>query len=91
MVLIVIEVVDGALPAIEEFGLKFLTTSIWNPVTDVFGARDLIIGTLFTSAVALLLAVPLGMAIGLFLSELAPGYCALRSECWSSCWRRSRA
>ena len=74
MVLIVIEVVDGALPAIEEFGLKFLTTSIWNPVTDVFGARDLIIGTLFTSAVALLLAVPLGMAIGLFLSELAPGY-----------------
>ena len=74
MVLIVIEVVDGAWPAIEEFGASFLTTSAWNPVTDEFGARDLIVGTLFTSIVSLILAVPIGIAIGLFLSELAPGY-----------------
>jgi phosphate transport system permease protein len=74
LVLIVIKVVQGAWASIEQFGASFITTSAWNPVTNQFGARDLIIGTLLTSIIALLLAVPIGIAIGLFLSELAPGY-----------------
>ncbi len=72
MALIVYETIKGAWSSIQAFGLGFLTSSDWNPVTNVFGARDLIYGTLFTSIVSLLLAVPIGLAIGLFLSELAP-------------------
>ena len=58
--------------SISTFGLGFLTSNEWNAVTNKFGARDLIWGTLFTSVVALAMAVPLAIAIGLFLSELAP-------------------
>ena len=72
MVLLVWKVYQYAEPAIKEFGASFLTTSAWNPVTGDFGALDLIIGTLITSFFSLLLAVPLAIAIGLFLSELAP-------------------
>src|SRR5207344_3596782 len=57
---------------IQEFGPGFLTTSVWNTVKDTYGAADLIFGTLVTALVALLIAVPLAIAIGLFLSELAP-------------------
>ena len=59
-------------PRLQEFGLGFLTTSVWNTVKDTYGAADLIFGTLVTALVALLIAVPLAIAIGLFLSELAP-------------------
>jgi phosphate transport system permease protein len=69
---IVWKVVEGAWPAIRHFGLAFVWHSTWNPVTSVFGAREFIIGTLVTSFGALLLAAPLSIAIGLFLSELAP-------------------
>ena len=72
MVLLVIEVVDQARPALQEFGAGFLTSSVWNTVKDTYGAADLIFGTLVTAFVALLIAVPLAIAIGLFLSELAP-------------------
>ena len=72
MVLLVIEVVDQAKPALQEFGAGFLTSSVWNTVKDTYGAADLIFGTLVTALVALLIAVPLAIAIGLFLSELAP-------------------
>ena len=72
MVLLVIEVVDQAKPALQEFGAGFLTSSVWNTVKDTYGAADLIFGTLVTAFVALLIAVPLAIAIGLFLSELAP-------------------
>jgi phosphate transport system permease protein len=72
MALLVYEVVSQARPAIQEFGLGFITSTEWNAVTDVFGARYLILGTLVTSLVALLIAVPMSIAIGLFLSELAP-------------------
>jgi phosphate transport system permease protein len=72
MVLLVYETVDQAVPSIREFGLGFLTTNVWNAVTNQFGALDLIWGTLVTGFVALLIAVPLAIAIGLFLSELAP-------------------
>jgi phosphate transport system permease protein len=72
MVMLVYEVVHQAWPSIEEFGLGFLTSAEWNAVTDEFGARDLIWGTLITSIGALLIAVPMSIAIGVFLSELAP-------------------
>jgi len=72
MVLLVVEVVRQAKPALQEFGAAFLTTSVWNTVKDTYGAADLIFGTLVTAGVALLIAVPLAIAIGLFLSELAP-------------------
>jgi phosphate transport system permease protein len=69
---IVWRVADGAWPAIKEFKLAFLWHNEWNPVTSRFGARDFIIGTIVTSFGALILATPLSIAIGLFLSELAP-------------------
>ena len=72
MVLLVYEVVDQAHASLSEFGLGFLTSSVWNTVKDVYGAADLIFGTLVTAGVALLIAVPIAIAIGLFLSELAP-------------------
>jgi phosphate transport system permease protein len=69
---IVWRVGDGAWPAIKVFHLSFLWHNEWNPVVNKFGARDLIIGTVVTSFGAVLLAAPLSIAIGLFLSELAP-------------------
>jgi phosphate transport system permease protein len=72
MVLLVYEVVEQAGLSIRTFGFGFLTSSVWNVVTDQFGALDLIWGTLITAFVALLIAVPIAIAIGLFLSELAP-------------------
>ncbi len=69
---IVWRVADGAWPAMKEFGIGFLWHNEWNPVVNKFGARDLIIGTVVTSFGAVLIAAPLSIAIGLFLSELAP-------------------
>ena len=69
---IVWRVAGGAWPAIKEFHLAFLWHNEWNPVVGKFGARDLIIGTVVTSFGAVILAAPVSIAIGLFLSELAP-------------------
>ena len=69
---IVWRVADGAWPAIHVFKLGFLWHDVWNAPLDRFGARDLIVGTLVTSFGAMLLSAPLSIAIGLFLSELAP-------------------
>ena len=69
---IIWRVADGAWPAIEEFGLSFIWHNDWNAPMNEFGARDLIIGTVVTSFGAMLLSAPLSIAIGLFLSELAP-------------------
>ncbi|HZT91085.1 MAG TPA: phosphate ABC transporter permease subunit PstC [Gaiellaceae bacterium] len=65
-------VIVGAWPAIKVFHLAFLWHNVWNANLNEFGARDLIIGTLVTSFGAMLLSTPLSVAIGLFLSELAP-------------------
>jgi phosphate transport system permease protein len=54
------------------FGLSFLTTTVWDPVFERFGAAHLIYGTLVTSAVALLIATPLGVGAALFVAEYAP-------------------
>jgi phosphate transport system permease protein len=72
MVLLVYETARQAWPSIQEFGLGFITSDQWNVVTGQFGALNFIIGTLLTSVVALVIAVPMAIAIGLFLSELAP-------------------
>jgi phosphate transport system permease protein len=55
-----------------KFGLRFLVTSVWDPILDQFGALPFIYGTLVTSAVALIIAVPLGIGAAIFLAELAP-------------------
>jgi phosphate transport system permease protein len=62
----------GALPALRTFGPWFLTEQSWNPVTERFGALAPIYGTLLTSLIAMLIAVPVGLLIGLFLTELCP-------------------
>jgi phosphate transport system permease protein len=69
--LIYIAVVVGirAMPAIQQFGLGFLFSSNWNPVNDTYGALPMIYGTIISAAIALLLAVPLGVGTAVFLSE----------------------
>jgi len=62
----------GAWPAIKAFGLPFLWTDVWNPVTEKFGALAPIYGTLVTSAIAMLIAIPIGIGIAIFLTELCP-------------------
>ena len=62
----------GAWPALSHFKLSFLTREIWNPVTDQYGALAPIYGTLVTSFLALLLAIPVSFGIAIFLTELAP-------------------
>jgi phosphate transport system permease protein len=74
--LIVWKVVDGALPAIEKYGLKFVWTVAWNPVVghELYGAGSFLFGTAITSLLALLLAAPLSIGIALYLTELAPRF-----------------
>ena len=62
---------DSALPR-HKFGFHFFTTRVWDPVLDQFGALPFIYGTVVTSALALLIAVPLGIGAAIFLAELAP-------------------
>jgi phosphate transport system permease protein len=62
----------SAWPAVRRFGLAFLTRSTWDPVADQFGAWPFIWGTLYSSALALLLAVPVGVGAAIFLAELSP-------------------
>ncbi len=62
----------GSMPAIREFGFGFLTSSEWDPVNDEFGALIPIIGTLVTSGIALIIAIPVSFGIALFLTELSP-------------------
>jgi phosphate transport system permease protein len=69
---IIVSLVIGAALALGTFGLNFLITQTWNPVTEVFGAAAPIYGTVVTSAIALLIAAPLGLLIALFLTELCP-------------------
>jgi phosphate transport system permease protein len=70
--LIIWKIVDQANPAVGKFGLGFLTGGTWNAVSGQFGARDFIYGTAVTAALALVIATPIAIAIGLFLADLAP-------------------
>ena len=64
----------GAAPAIREYGLSFLWRSEWDPVKDQYGGLVMIYGTLATSLIALLIAVPVSFGIALFLTELSPAW-----------------
>ena len=63
---------QGAWPAFRQFGFSFFTSSAWNPVTEKFGAFPEIFGTVVTSALAMLIAVPVGIGVAIFLTELCP-------------------
>jgi phosphate transport system permease protein len=69
---IIISLLISSMPAIHAFGWGFLTSSEWNPVTEKFGALVPIVGTLATSAIALLIAIPVSFGIAIFLTELSP-------------------
>jgi phosphate transport system permease protein len=69
LVLIALRVGTDALPAIQKFGLGFLVTSRWSVNEEIFGAVTQIYGTLITSFIALLIAVPIGLGVAIFLSE----------------------
>jgi phosphate transport system permease protein len=69
---VIIALISGALPALKTFGLDFLITESWNPVTEKFGALAPIYGTVVTSAIAMAIAVPIGLMIAMFLTEICP-------------------
>ncbi|MEN9366421.1 MAG: phosphate transporter permease PstC [Pseudomonadota bacterium] len=71
---IIVSLIDGAMPAIREYGLSFLWRSEWDPVQDQYGGLVMIYGTLMTSIIALLIAVPVSFGIALFLTELSPAW-----------------
>lgn len=66
------EMVRGSELSIKQFGWKFLSTSTWDPVAEQYGALPVIFGTLVSSLLALLIALPLSIGVAIFLSELAP-------------------
>ncbi len=70
---IIWKVLHLAWPAIQKYGLAFVTGKTWDPVKGVFGALPFIYGTAMSSLIALVIATPLALAIALWLSELAPG------------------
>ncbi|HYB91195.1 MAG TPA: phosphate ABC transporter permease subunit PstC, partial [Candidatus Binataceae bacterium] len=67
-----------SMPAIRKFGLSFLISTEWNPVSDLYGALPFIWGTAVSSAIALMIAVPLSLGAALCLSEMAPGWLSRR-------------
>ncbi len=69
-----LSLVIGSVPAFRAFGFSFITTEVWNPVTEQFGALAPIYGTLVTSFIAMLIAVPVGIMIAFFLTELCPKF-----------------
>jgi phosphate transport system permease protein len=69
---IITALADGAWPAIQTFGFGFLTSTAWNPVKKDFGALPAIYGTLVTSGLAMVVAVPVGIGIAIFLTDLCP-------------------
>jgi phosphate transport system permease protein len=69
---VIVSLVEGSIPALREYGLEFFTTQTWNPVTEKFGADAPIYGTLITSIIAMAIAVPIGLGIAIFLTELCP-------------------
>jgi phosphate transport system permease protein len=69
---VMVALVAGALPALEHFGFGFVVADVWNPVTEKFGALAPIYGTLVTSAIAMLIGIPVAFGIALFITELSP-------------------
>jgi phosphate transport system permease protein len=71
---ILASLVVGAWPAIEQYGLGFLTSTVWDPVNNEYGGLVMIYGTVATSLIALVIAVPVSFGIALFLTELSPAW-----------------
>ncbi|MET0335995.1 MAG: phosphate ABC transporter permease subunit PstC [Rhizobacter sp.] len=71
---IIVSLLIGAMPAIREYGLGFLLSSDWDPVQNKYGGLVMVYGTLMTSAIALVIAVPVSFGIALFLTELSPNW-----------------
>lgn len=71
---IIVSLVVGAAPAIKTYGLSFLWRAEWDPVAEEYGGLAMIYGTLATSLIALVIAVPVSFGIALFLTELSPGW-----------------
>ena len=69
---VIVSLIDGSLPAFQKFGFGFFVSQVWNPVTNKFGALVPIYGTVVTSAIAMLIAVPVGLGIAIFLTEICP-------------------
>jgi phosphate transport system permease protein len=69
---VIVALILGAAPAFREFGLEFFTTQRWNPVTEKFGALAPMYGTVVTSLIAMAIAVPIGIGVAVFLTELCP-------------------
>src|SRR4051795_3850333 len=69
---VIAALVYGAWPAFRAFGWDFLISARWNPVTEKFGALAPIYGTVVTSLLAMLIAVPVGLGVAIFLTELCP-------------------
>ena len=71
---IIITLFIASVPALTHFGPAFFTSSAWNPVTEDFGALVPIYGTVVTSAIAMLIGIPVSFGIALFITELTPNY-----------------
>ena len=69
---VILSLIQGSVPALRAFGLNFLIEERWNPVTERFGALAPIYGTLVTAFISMLIAVPVGLMIAVFLTELCP-------------------
>ena len=69
---VMISLIYGSWPALKAYGFNFLTTQVWNPVTEKFGALAPIYGTVVTSIIAMLIAIPIAFGIAVFLSETCP-------------------
>ncbi len=72
IVVMVYEMFRQSIPSIDKFGWGFITSQSWDPVQDHYGALPFIFGTLYSSLIALLIALPLSVGIAIFLSEFAP-------------------
>src|ERR1700761_3090802 len=68
---VVVSLFIGAWPAFREFGVGFLFSDAWSPPKDQFGAATAIYGTIVTSAIAMLIAVPIGLGVAVFLKGLS--------------------
>jgi phosphate transport system permease protein len=69
---VILSLILGSIPVLRALGLSFLTSQSWNPVTDKYGALPAVYGTIVTSFIAMLIAVPVGLMIAFFLTELCP-------------------
>ena len=69
---VIVALVDGAIPALRAFGAGFLSTDVWNPVTEKFGALAPIYGTLVTSGIAMVIGIPVAFGIAVFITEICP-------------------